>query len=450
MAWKRKTSLFVGAVMLVMAGGMGGGLLVLGLGADVPVASAYYAVDSTATAEAPPTQQVSGLTAPFRYQGRLLLKGTPVNDACDFNFLLYGAETRGTPLGSFTGTSVNKVKIVDGLFSVTVPVLNSVLVFTGPAVWLETRVRCSGATLHTKLSPRQVLEAVPYAAYAYKAGSAQAADSAESATSAADADNLGGRPAVDYALKTDIPTAGAGGAASNADTLDGFDSTAFAKAIDVANKVDKGGDEIEGDLTLKNFAGLNFPGFTRQAIDFIGTAYGIGVQPGVLYNRSDSGFAWFSGGAHSNTANNPGGNGEVLMKLDSAGRLHPNSIRIEPEERAQALVVKGRRAGNFDESVAYFENTPSGTASNRFAGPAMRVVTKEGQSQDGVLSVSNEGFGGYIARFGNSNKYVTSIDQQGNVSTDGDIIAGGRVSVGGDLEVGGKLDSLVKSLCRSN
>ena len=102
-------------------------------------------------------------------------------------------------------------------------------------------------------------------------------------------------------------------------------------------------------------------------------------------------------------------------------------------------MVKGRRAGNFDESVAYFENTPSGTASNRFAGPAMRVVTKEGQSQDGVLSVSNEGFGGYIARFGNSNKYVTSIDQQGNVSTDGDIIAGGRVSVGGDLEVGGKL-----------
>ena len=227
MAWKRKTSLFLGAVMLVMAGGMGGGLLVLGLVADAPVASAYYAVDTAASAEPPPTRQVNNPfgAQPFTYQGRLLERGEPVNGACDFRFWLYDAQVDGKQVQTFP-TDVNRVKVVNGLFSISVTPLQSP--FNGEPRWLETGVRCpsnpSFGPAHTSLRPRQVIEAAPYATYAHSAGSS---DTAASATSATDADNLGGRPAVDYALKTDIPTASEGGDASNADTLDGFDSTSL-------------------------------------------------------------------------------------------------------------------------------------------------------------------------------------------------------------------------------
>lgn len=69
----------------------------------------------------------------------------------------------------------------------------------------------------------------------------------------------------------------------------------------------------------------DFGSTTRQMIQLFGGAnsYGIGVQSVTQYYRSAAtgGFAWFSGGVHSATKNDPGAGGTLLMDLSSAGNL---------------------------------------------------------------------------------------------------------------------------------
>jgi hypothetical protein len=59
----------------------------------------------------------------------------------------------------------------------------------------------------------------------------------------------------------------------------------------------------------------------RQQIDLSGSDTGIGTQPGVLYLRSSSGFAWFKGGVHSDTPFDNPSPGQVQMTLSDAGNL---------------------------------------------------------------------------------------------------------------------------------
>jgi hypothetical protein len=50
-------------------------------------------------------------------------------------------------------------------------------------------------------------------------------------------------------------------------------------------------------------------------------AYGIGIQSATQYYRSGGGYAWYLGGTHSDTQNDPGAGGTRLMYMDSAGNL---------------------------------------------------------------------------------------------------------------------------------
>lgn len=104
------------------------------------------------------------------YQGLLAHNGTPVNDACDFEFSLWDDAAAGTQIGS-TQTLIG-VAVVNGVFTVE---LNSGGEF-GPdafkdeARWLAISVaRPSGAALQP-LSPRQKLAAVPLAQFALNDG----------------------------------------------------------------------------------------------------------------------------------------------------------------------------------------------------------------------------------------------------------------------------------------
>jgi hypothetical protein len=65
---------------------------------------------------------------------------------------------------------------------------------------------------------------------------------------------------------------------------------------------------------------LNFGTSTRQMINLWSTNYGIGIQAGTQYYRSDGNFAWFAGGTHNDATTNPGG-GRRLMALNGAGDL---------------------------------------------------------------------------------------------------------------------------------
>ncbi|MBI5877233.1 MAG: hypothetical protein HZB53_06260 [Chloroflexi bacterium] len=66
---------------------------------------------------------------------------------------------------------------------------------------------------------------------------------------------------------------------------------------------------------------LDFGAQTRQMVNLWRTNYGLGVQSGTLYLRSDSEYRWYRGGKHADDLNSSD-NGVLQMRLDNQGRLH--------------------------------------------------------------------------------------------------------------------------------
>lgn len=100
----------------------------------------------------------AALTSAFTYQGNLKKSGQPVNTMCSFQFSLWDAASAGAQKGSTL--PVNNVQVTAGLFTVQLDFGNQ---FMGDGRWLQTAVRCAGDASFTTLSPRQPLNAVPYA-----------------------------------------------------------------------------------------------------------------------------------------------------------------------------------------------------------------------------------------------------------------------------------------------
>ena len=83
----------------------------------------------------------------------------------------------------------------------------------------------------------------------------------------------------------------------------------------------------QGGVQLDPTTSLSFGSATRQMLNLYGTAYGIGVQSGTLFFRSDNSYAtsgafsWFRGGSFNNGQNNPGTGGQEMMRLETNGNL---------------------------------------------------------------------------------------------------------------------------------
>ena len=92
--------------------------------------------------------------------------------------------------------------------------------------------------------------------------------------------------------------------------------------------------QINGSTSLIGSSTLSFGATTRQMLNLYNTSYGIGVQIGTEYFRTNGGFAWFKGGAHSNTQNSPGPGGTLLMRLDASGNLFTTGAINPPSDRA--------------------------------------------------------------------------------------------------------------------
>lgn len=81
---------------------------------------------------------------------------------------------------------------------------------------------------------------------------------------------------------------------------------------------------FNGNTVVAAPGSLSFGSSTRQMLNLWGPdIYGIGVQPAVMYFRTDgassrNGFAWFKGGRHADSSYDSGG-GTVLMTLDQRG-----------------------------------------------------------------------------------------------------------------------------------
>lgn len=69
-----------------------------------------------------------------------------------------------------------------------------------------------------------------------------------------------------------------------------------------------------------NSAGLSFGNSLGQMLNLWGTQYGVGIQNGALYSRSDDSFFWYGGGTHSDAKADAGG-GTMFMSLNKLGLL---------------------------------------------------------------------------------------------------------------------------------
>ena len=99
----------------------------------------------------------------FTYQGQLKNGGVPAGGYHDFIFRLYDADTGGAQVGS--DVVVASLLVNDGLFTAELDFGSGV--FTGDALWLQVSVRDSDVGgAYSDLSPRQPLNAAPYALYA--------------------------------------------------------------------------------------------------------------------------------------------------------------------------------------------------------------------------------------------------------------------------------------------
>jgi hypothetical protein len=100
----------------------------------------------------------------FTYQGQLKDGGIPANGDYDFVFRLFDAATGGTQIGG--DVEIDGWPVSEGLFTVELDFGPDI--FTGDARWIEVGVRegGGGGGVYTTLSPRQPVNAAPYALYA--------------------------------------------------------------------------------------------------------------------------------------------------------------------------------------------------------------------------------------------------------------------------------------------
>ena len=98
---------------------------------------------------------------------------------------------------------------------------------------------------------------------------------------------------------------------------------------------------------LNTDTSLNFGSQYRQMLNLWGpAAFGIGVQGSTLYHRSNSNFAWYTGGTHSDTAFDSGG-GAVLATL----QVGAGSATVTGNVRALGFTATSDRAAKTDFSA---------------------------------------------------------------------------------------------------
>jgi len=96
------------------------------------------------------------------YQGQLTDAGAPANGPYDFEFALFTTASGGSAVDT---VSLDDVPVSGGLINVPLDFTDAP--YTSQALWIELRVRSGASTSSfTTLTPRQALNATPYALYA--------------------------------------------------------------------------------------------------------------------------------------------------------------------------------------------------------------------------------------------------------------------------------------------
>jgi hypothetical protein len=104
----------------------------------------------------------AGQNSAFTYQGQLTDGATPANGTYDLQFTLFDAAMSGMQKGATV--TKDDVSVANGVFTVQLDF--GAGVFDGGARWLELGVRAGSSTgAFQLLSPRQALNAAPYALF---------------------------------------------------------------------------------------------------------------------------------------------------------------------------------------------------------------------------------------------------------------------------------------------
>src|SRR5260221_7603213 len=120
--------------------------------------AAGAAPDAPVRPDGVPSVPAAALGTGFTYQGQLKNGSSPISGNCGMAFRLYDDPTAGALVGNPITTTV---LVTAGLFTVGLDF--GAGVFTGPARWLDIRVKCGADVGFTGLTPRQALTAAPYA-----------------------------------------------------------------------------------------------------------------------------------------------------------------------------------------------------------------------------------------------------------------------------------------------
>jgi hypothetical protein len=99
---------------------------------------------------------------------------------------------------------------------------------------------------------------------------------------------------------------------------------------------------------------LSFGATTRQMLNLWGTQYGIGVQNGTVYFRTDNaaannGFIWYKGGVHNDAYGNAGGGAELMHLID--GGLYVHGTFVNTSDRNAKENFKSISASEILEKV---------------------------------------------------------------------------------------------------
>jgi hypothetical protein len=102
-------------------------------------------------------------------------------------------------------------------------------------------------------------------------------------------------------------------------------------------RLDESGDLYAGrDVHVDG--NVYFGARVRQMLNLWSTRYGIGVQSGTLYSRTDGDFCWFRGGLHNDDRSNAGG-GVLAMKLDDSSSLYvAGALGVGGDARVQGTM----------------------------------------------------------------------------------------------------------------
>ncbi len=131
------------------------------------------------------------MSTAFTYQGILMDANSPAEGFYDFEFELYDQDTGGNQVGNTV--TKDEVEVIDGYFTAPLDFVTDPNVFNGDLRWLAIAVRpgassdpCDFATL----SPRQELTPTPYAIHSGNADTLDSFDSAAFAPSMHDHDGV--------------------------------------------------------------------------------------------------------------------------------------------------------------------------------------------------------------------------------------------------------------------